>query len=111
MWPRILFGGERAAAANPDAIVIDCRGCHVHGVGLRRPLTLLQFRFMVAVLTSRGEARRYGELVEFLYGDREDGGPLMADKAVWNLAHGCNRKLGRVLISFGDRRGFRAVLA
>jgi hypothetical protein len=114
MWPRILFGGERVAAANPDAIVIDCQARRVHGIGLRpawRQLPLTQFRFLVAVLTFRGEARGHGEIVDAVWGDDPDGGPLQIYGALVRIAILLNRKLGRIRIAWRDRRGYRAVLA
>lgn len=110
-FPPILLGNARVAARRPDAIVIDPRLRQVHNCTRAYDLTLQQYRLLVAVLVFRGEPRRAVDLVELVYGERRDGGPLGTYESMRSSAVLLNRKLIGLRICWGDRRGFRAVLA
>jgi hypothetical protein len=74
------------------------------------PLTPLEFRVW-DVLRRAPDGLACAALIERVYSDRPDGGPLTARNSIWSHAHRANRKLAaigqRIVASGGPGSTYR----
>lgn len=121
---RVVLGSWLAASAADRPIVVDHSSRCIFNIGLSRPrLSALQFRFLSAIVLRRGVVITNAEMVEHLWGDDLDGGPLCAVRCVWSLyeklsAKGVSDRIGKVHGGYflkaprqASVRGFNAVAA
>lgn len=107
MAPRIIVA-TRPVAAPPDAIVIDFankafwRNGHMIFRKNNVSSTPVKFRILAALLVASPRPVSFNDLMEFVYGDTEDGGPLTARgclKTHLSLTRSFIHSLGYVVVS------------
>lgn len=104
--PRILLGCWPVAARNPGAIVIDHSDRRIRGIRGVGHLSPAQFTLLSSLLLNFGRIVTYEELFEFMWGDREDGGPEFAQSSIVVRAHQIRKMVDGSGLEIGTRWGW-----
>lgn len=90
----------------PGAVVLACGDGVITNNGVAERFPPTPFRFLAAVISRRGGIVSWAELLESLYGDRDDGGPEYTRGllSVLQARHGEElRRLGVRVVSVSGR--------
>lgn len=104
--PRILLGCWPVAARNPFAIVIDHSDRRIRGIRGVGHLSPAQFTLLSSLLLNFGRVVTYEELFEFMWGDREDGGPEYAQSSIVVRAYQLRQMVHGSGLEIGTRWGW-----
>lgn len=104
--PRIMLGCWPVAARNPGAIVVDHSERRVYGIRGVVNLSPTQFSVLTALVLNFGSPVADEELYEFLWGDREDGGPEFAQSSLSVRAYQLRNMVDGSGLEIGTRWGF-----
>lgn len=98
-FPTVILTCSRRAQANvarPDALVLNYAARTVSSFAVEVRLVQQEFMVIAALCAVPGRRVSTCELVEFMYGDRPDGGPDDAPNVIRHRIHSLRSKLPRV---------------
>lgn len=103
--------GAGLAARRRDALVLDIVGCSISRAGERVFMARMPFRFVACLAAASGQWIQTRDLIEALWGDDEDGGPLKARQILSVMKSKARRTLRSLglFVDYDTVAGFRLV--